>query len=1121
MERGVSQGHSSGLSRFGSRQQFPRSLTSPTLGCLIILACGAPASVVNARVFQAQRIYRGGGALEAAKCWGSFARAGRLRSPVDESRGRGHRPGSVGRAPTGAPQTTRIPRRPLRWLSFILVGLVLAGPLAAQDSELDAIRGQLRAGRYPEAERRAHELLKATERLHGADSRDAADVLDLIAEAMRRGGRSAEPEALSICLRALQLKEKFLPPYDPSLAISLENLGALYVANGDLSSARRPLERALESRTRTLGPSHPDVARSLLYLGNLEFSAAHDEVARGLVERAIEIQESALSPEDPARAEALNMLAGIHYERGEYREAGSVYERVLSLQTRTLGNDHPYTTSTLQNLGALATEMGDYSEARWYLEHALSTMRRVLRPGHPLIARTLVALAIVLERVGDREKARAYYLQALAIQKKAFGPDHVDVGWTLMRLGRLEIDRGRYEPARRALVQALRIQQDKLSADHPDLAWTLAALASADAHQGFLDEASERFNRALAIQEETLGPGHPDVAPTLAVGARIRAQRGDSGVALEMALRGARIRAEHLLLTSGGLSERQAMAYAAVGPTGLDAALELIASPGARASSAAVRQVWNAVLQTRTLVLDEVAGRHRAALADSVDAETRTANETLRGSRQRLANLLVRGPGDELPHRYHALVRRARLDMERAERDLGARSAAFRVEQAEARSGLEEVLAAVPPKWGLVAYATFASTTGRRYVAFVRGASGEPVAIPIGDANRVEALVQRWAHDVLSGVDEKGPSARKSEAACRSSGEALRWVIWDPVLRAIGRVESVLVVPDGILHSVNFGALPAAGDQYLVEGDLLIHYVSSERDLVSLRGTRAHGSGLLAIGGVEFGPVSAPVGRVPARQGRPDRVAVAATDVDCVGFRDVKFTPLPQSRLEVEEIGAVWGDPNQVTVVTGPLATEEAFKRLAPGKRVLHLATHGFVLDPDQCLPAENGMRGIGGLESTVRPRLRPSFNQQSPLLLSGLALAAANRRSEATPREEDGILAAEEVATLDLRGVDWAVLSACDTGGAVASRGEGILGLRRAFKTAGVSTLVISLWPVDDRAAREWMRAFYRARIQGGATTASAVRAATLEVLRSRKAQGRSTNPFFWAAFLATGDWR
>jgi CHAT domain-containing protein len=142
-------------------------------------------------------------------------------------------------------------------------------------------------------------------------------------------------------------------------------------------------------------------------------------------------------------------------------------------------------------------------------------------------------------------------------------------------------------------------------------------------------------------------------------------------------------------------------------------------------------------------------------------------------------------------------------------------------------------------------------------------------------------------------------------------------------------------------------------------------------------------------------------------------------------------------------------------------------------------------------------------------------------MLLSGLAFGGANRRDSAPGDGDDGILTAEEIAALDLRGLEWAVLSACDTGIGELRVGEGVLGLRRAFEVAGAGTLIMSLWSVADETARSWMQGLYRARLLEGKDTAESVQAANLKVLHELRDRKKSTHPFYWAGFVAAGDWR
>jgi CHAT domain-containing protein len=168
----------------------------------------------------------------------------------------------------------------------------------------------------------------------------------------------------------------------------------------------------------------------------------------------------------------------------------------------------------------------------------------------------------------------------------------------------------------------------------------------------------------------------------------------------------------------------------------------------------------------------------------------------------------------------------------------------------------------------------------------------------------------------------------------------------------------------------------------------------------------------------------------------------------------------------------------------------------------------------------------------------REGISGWHPGLLSGLVLAGANRPAE--PDRDDGILTALEVAELDLRGVELAVLSACETGLGEVAGGEGLLGLQRAFQVAGAQSVVASLWQVDDESTRKLMERFYENLWHNKMSKLEALRQAQLALLREgrtrgpgatqpddpkKKAQAKPlearTPPFFWAGFVLSGDWR
>uniref|UniRef100_UPI000A983156 CHAT domain-containing protein n=1 Tax=Geitlerinema sp. PCC 9228 TaxID=111611 RepID=UPI000A983156 len=184
---------------------------------------------------------------------------------------------------------------------------------------------------------------------------------------------------------------------------------------------------------------------------------------------------------------------------------------------------------------------------------------------------------------------------------------------------------------------------------------------------------------------------------------------------------------------------------------------------------------------------------------------------------------------------------------------------------------------------------------------------------------------------------------------------------------------------------------------------------------------------------------------------------------------------------------------------------------------ILHIATHGFFLENVERVAAPNygddrSLQVIPHPNAIAQKRVT---NAENPLLRSGLALAGFNNRQQWETQGEDGVLTALEASGLDLYGTQLVVLSACDTGVGEINNGEGVYGLRRAFAMAGAQSQLISLWQVSDNGTQELMTRYYQ-RLLDNQGRSEAYRQTQLEMLATQKYD----HPFFWAAFIPSGDW-
>lgn len=528
---------------------------------------------------------------------------------------------------------------------------------------------------------------------------------------------------------------------------------------------------------------------------------------------------------------------------------------------------------------------------------------------------------------------------------------------------------------------------------------------------------------------------------------------------------------------------------------------------------------WEWTLRKRSLVVDELAFRHQQALAAD-SPEVAQAWEEFVEARRRLATLWVRGP--EAGYSHWPELQEALDAREQAEEALVAASAGYRAAKQYRELEFEDVARALPRRSALVEYVRVAvRAPGQRegsdhYIALIADALGQASFVDLGPASELDELVGAWLKRLRESYDRLRPETAADISGSEEAGRELRTRVWDPVVQKLEEVDLIFVVLDGSLHQIHFAALPSDSGGFVLESGPGVHTLSSGRDLVRIQAADAsEADGMLALGNPDFDAISFRAGSEPKVAG-----VYRGRHARCGTFRQLQWEALPESEREVEEIALLYGKLGPVSLLTGPEATEERFKREAPGKRLLHVATHGFFLQDDCPTPGRTD-RGIGRLITDEDPAVDPPLTfGENPLLLSGLVLAGANHAVQAEGESEDGILTAEELAALDLRGLQIAALSACDTGLGTVETGEGVFGLRRALETAGARTILMSLWSVPDESARRWMIDFY-ARIFDGQSVQTASREASRAGLELLRAKGTPEHPYLWSGFVAAGDWR
>jgi CHAT domain-containing protein len=895
----------------------------------------------------------------------------------------------------------------------------------------------------------------------------------------------------------------------------------------------------------------------------LAFDGGADRQALEAAQESLRLREALFADDHPLLLETKNLLAAITLRLGDRPAAEGAWREVLAGFARRYGEESLATLTVMSNLGMLLEQVGLFDEAEPLLRDALAAARTVLGPTHPQTLTIMNNLALLLESQGTFDQAEALYLEpletlraqgqgdrpeALAMENNlaylyllqgagveaqrrfaelferfagSLGPSHPDTLRALNNRGRAEALLGDLAAARQSLLAALAGREARYGPLHRDVVRSQIDLGSLEQQEGALAAAEARLREALSRAERGLGEAHPYTFDALNALAAVLRQQGKRDAAFRLQRAGFERRTAFFQRVLPVTGENAREGYLRLHRPELDAFLALM--PDHPDEAEAGRALLEVSLARKGLLL-AIASDIAQIAALGLNPELSALTESLADARETLAQLTLGGPGEGDPLAHLAKLRAEERRIEDLQRALGR--ASLRYQQTIEAPSVDELAAQLPAEGAaLVDFLAYRDDEGtRRLLAAVlqRGPEGAMAVQPVAFAplDKIEEGIRYYREliqDEGVGDDE-----------LLEEGMFLYEDVWAPVAEYLDPDLPVYLVPDGLLNILPFDALVDEDERYLLE-TLDLRILSSARDLLPHRLPVAEAPPLVMAGpDYDTDAVADPeqlaqarsraAGRsAPAsRPGREEealptsRAAVVLESLRAAsdGLRGLSFSPLPGARLEGELIVRRLGEAPSAApeILTALDAQEAVLGELTAPPTILHLATHGFFLAPEEKL-RKRLMKAQRSAEMVIPP---PGDN---PLLRAGLAFAGINENAPffgQLDTRNDGVLTAMEVLDLDLTGTQLAVLSACETGLGEIHEGEGVYGLRRAFQEAGVREVVTSLWEVSDAGTQALMTAMY-ARLAEGMAPREALR----EAQRELAASPRWGYPYVWAAFM------
>lgn len=1025
-------------------------------------------------------------------------------------------------------------------------------------------------GKYAEAIKLETEVMKIRKEVYGTDHLLYSTALNCLAQFFSNYGNNAEAirlgtEAMEICKNnfgtehpdyasslhnlasynsdignyaeaarletdAMKIRKKILGTDHSDYVMSLSDLASYNSRLGNYDEAIKQGTKAMEIRKRILGTEHPDFATSLNILAVSNSDIGNYTEAIRLGTEAMEIRKRVLGTEHPDYAKSLSSLATYNSSLGNYAEAISFETKAIEILKRVLGTANPSYATSLSNLATFYSYVGNYAEAIRLGTEAMEIRKKVLGTEHPDYATSLNNLATYNSSLGNYTDAIKLGTKAMEIRKRVFGTEHLNYAHSLVNLGAFNYDIGNYAEDIRLETEAIDIFKRVLGQKHPDYAMSLNNLAASNSLLGNYSEAIRLETEALEIYKERLGTEHPNYATTLSSLATLNSYIGNFSAAINLETEAKEVikrvlgighplyvRSLSNLVSDYFISGNYEKAYYYMAKQ-MEYSRNYILNNLGGLSSNYQKSLWTTQFANEYLnILPYLVSQYtnKESISELFNKTCLFAKGILLNTGIEMRKLILESKDSSLIAKYHALSTNINIYSKLVEKPIKERF--VNADSLNKVIQKQEMELARESK----AYGDYTRNLTITWKDVQRNLQEGDVAVEFLDypligtnSTMYVALTLKKSYDAPHMVTlfEKNQLKEISEDDYYTKTDVYN-LVWKPLEEELNGVKNIYFTPSGELHRIGIEFLPISKTENICDV-YTFHRLSSTRQIAGIQ-DETEGKNSILYGGLDYDEKSntITIDSVSAK-GSVLRSAICRANVDSLLLRS-SFDYLEGTKKEADMIAEDM-KLHRVPYVyyNGTDGTEESFKQLDGTRpKLMHIATHGFFLteeeakkswltSPKMLLMAENPLKASRPVED-------------KPMTRSGLLLSGCNHaiQHEQIPEsEEDGILTAQEISTLDLRGLDLVVLSACQTGLGDVVSGEGVFGLQRGFKKAGAKTILMSLGKVDDEATRILMVEFYR-NLMNGMTKRQSLKDAQ-QYLR-KVDNGKYDAPKYWASFI------